>query len=335
MSSLRIEEVPELTAHVTALKALGYRSKEEVLGVARAAGPALSSYLGTDAASLLTALEPQGGAPAAVTVHRRHPLGVQLDSIPAPKFAFSLPMAAVAPVALPPSVDLFVDMPPPLDQGDRSTCVAFAALAVVENRDTHANAYQQMSEQFLYWLCKQNDSIPTLPGTYLAVAFPQLQSYGCCLDATWNYVAQVVVGNESQGPPPATAAADAATHRISAFNQLSPTSVADIKRELANGHCVAFSIPVFNSWYLNPVVESTGDIMNPLPGETVVGGHAMAIFGYQDTAVPEADPGLGGGHFLIRNSWSNWGGASAHGAGYGTIPYSYLARLGKEAYSLT
>jgi C1A family cysteine protease len=100
---------------------------------------------------------------------------------------------------------------------------------------------------------------------------------------------------------------------------------------LASGRCVAFSIPVFNSWYNhNPTVESTGDITNPLPGEGVVGGHAMAMIGYQDSP----DPGLGGGRFLIRNSWPNWGTTSAHGVGYGTIPYSYIDRFGREAYAL-
>jgi C1A family cysteine protease len=229
-------------------------------------------------------------------------------------------------------------LPLPLDQGKRSTCVAFAALAVVEHRDTQNNAYQSMSEQFLYWDCKQNDQIPNLPGTYLAVAFPRLKIDGCCLDATWPYNAQIAAGNESQDPPPPAAAPgapDVTAHRIAAFNQLSPTSVTDIKHELANGHCVAFSIPVFNSWYGNPVVESTGDIINPVPGEAVIGGHAMTMIGYQDSVDPNEDPGLGGGHFLIRNSWANWGNTSSHGTGYGTIPYAYIARFGKEAYSLS
>jgi C1A family cysteine protease len=329
--ALPIEDVPELAPHAEALKALGYRSKEEVLGVARAAGPALSSYLNTDVAALLTRLESEAGAvAAAVPVRQPHPLGVLLDRIPTPRFAFSLPMAAAPATPLPSSVDLFPELPPPLDQGQRSTCVAFAALAAVEQRNSQDQVYQPMSEQFLYWNCKQHDGNSTLPGTFLAVAFPQLHSDGCCLDVTWPYNPQIVAGNESQDPPPSAAAADAAAHQIGAYNQLPPTSVTDIKSELANGHCVAFSIPVFNSWYLNSVVENTGDITNPPPGETVVGGHAMAMIGYQDSA----DPGLGGGRFLIRNSWLNWGSASNHGAGYGTIPYSYIDRFGKEAYSL-
>jgi C1A family cysteine protease len=332
MARQRIEDVPEFAPHVTALKALGYHSKEEVLGVARAAAPDLLRYLGSNAANaaLLAQLAPPEMAAAPAAVHALRPLGVVLDQIPPPQFAFSLPAAAAAAAPLPPSADLFAELPAPLDQGERSTCVAFAGLAVVEQAATRAGNYQPMSEQFLYWDCKQNDGIPTTPGTYVAVAFRVLASDGCCLDASWPY-APTLTASEDQGPPPPAAQPEAGTYQIGNFNSLPPTSVDDIRREIAAGHCVAFSIPVFNSWYNgNTVVESTGDITNPLPGEGVVGGHAMAIIGYEDS--PEE--GLGGGRFLIRNSWANWGSASRHGAGYGTIPYSYIDRFGREAYSL-
>jgi hypothetical protein len=330
MASESLDQIPELKPHEAALRALGFQTKEQVLGVAQAAGDDLSRFLGANITELLANLLPSSLEAETPTPH---PLGVALDLIPPPQFAFALPsvaaMAAAAP-PLPSSVDLFAQLSPPRDQGQRSTCVAFASLAVVEQRGMSTGNFQDMSEQFLYWNCKQNDGIPTLPGTYVGIAFRVLQSDGCCQEPLWLYDPNIIPGNEAQAPPPAGAQADAATRRITASKALPPTSVVDIKRELAGGRCVAFSIPVFNSWYLNPVVGSTGDISNPIPGETVVGGHAMAMIGYQDSA----DPGLGGGRFLIRNSWPNWGSASPHGTGYGTIPYSYIAWFGREAYSL-
>src|SRR4051812_28291121 len=239
MARQLIEDIPELAPHVRALKALGYHHKDEVLGVARAATADLSRYLGSDATVLLTQLAPPEEPAAAVAEPRLlRSLGVALDQIPAPQFAFSLPAAAA--VLLPTSIDLFAELPPPLDQGERSTCVAFASLAVVEQKATHEGAYQPLSEQFLYWDCKQNDGIPTSPGTYVGVAFRELASDGCCLAATWPYNSSLI-GSEDQGPPPVSATQEAATYRIGTYNPLAPTSVPDIKRELAAGHCVAFS----------------------------------------------------------------------------------------------
>lgn len=58
----------------------------------------------------------------------------------------------------------------------------------------------------------------------------------------------------------------------------------------------------------------------------------MSLVGYQDG---EAEEAIGGGRFILRNSWGDaWGPSSPHGAGYGTIPYSYIVTFGREAYSI-
>lgn len=125
---------------------------------------------------------------------------------------------------------------------------------------------------------------------------------------------------------------EALSFRAPGYTRLSPTFVNDIKNELAAGRCVAFSVPVFNSWLRSPWVAHTGDITIPVPGEVRVGGHAMCLVGYSDMP----NPGLGGGQFILRNSWGNtWGISSPPGVGYGTIPYAYVARMGAEAYSIS
>ena len=63
--------------------------------------------------------------------------------------------------------------------------------------------------------------------------------------------------------------------------------------------------------------------------EPAVGGHAVCLVGYQDNP---ASPG--GGWFIVRNSWStNWASQSPYGAGYGTIPYQYIANDATEAFT--
>ena len=228
---------------------------------------------------------------------------------------------------------MIAQMPPVRDQGDRGTCVAHACLAVLEHYFGLQNKYQDMSEQFLYWNCKQTDGEPNAYGTWIGVAMPLLQRDGCCLESTWPYNPKVIAGNEGQGPPPAGAVAEALLFRVTTIHQIGATSIIDIKSELAHNCCVAFSVPVYNSWYLNDEVQRTGEIVNPIPNEGEVGGHAMCFVGYED--IPE-EPDLGGGKFYLRNSWNSyWATESVLGsAGYGTIPYSYIARFGEEAYSI-
>lgn len=335
MPKTPLENVAQLRAYHRALKGLGYRTVEQFVGAAHASRDSLSRYLGTDVEALLATL-PVHHAPlmAAARAYaakpRLFPLGVALHRIPRPANAFAISLAPAGPPVA--QVNMVAQMPPIRDQGDRGTCVAFASLAVVEHYQGLQNAYQQMSEQFLYWDCKANDGDPNGYGTWLSVAFPRLQSDGCCLDSTWPYNPNVIPGNEGQGPPPAAATAQAPNYKVATINALPPTSVQDIKNELQRGRCVAFSIPVFNSWYQNNEVTLTGDIVLPIPNEPNVGGHAMCIVGYNDAPT---DVDLGGGTFIVRNSWnSQWGTQCVYGVGYGTIPYAYIARFATEAYSI-
>lgn len=256
----------------------------------------------------------------AETAPPKFSLGARIDHVPAPKLAFALVPFSIT---LPPKVDLRAQMPPIRNQQNRGTCVAFATLAVLEHK---LLAAEDMSEQFQYCMCKQADGDPG-PGTYLAYSFPSLTTNGCCREATWPYVPNDDPGNEGQGPAPASAVAEAASFIQPSTRQLPPTSVQAIKVELAAGRCVAFSIPVFDSWYLNQAVIDTGDLIMPLSSEPVVGGHAMCFVGYEDSTEP-GNPG--GGRFLLRNSWGTGWGAQ----GYGTIPYSYIAQYGKEAFTI-
>jgi C1A family cysteine protease len=333
MAVTSLDGIPALAKHLPALKSLGYRSVESFLSAARAANPEMSAFLGEDVNGLIAQL-PEGfrSRSFAFALPPRFAMGVDLASIPRPLKAFRFSMAAPG-APPPPQVNWIAQMPPVRDQGQRGACVAFAALAIVEQYQGIQNAYQAMSEQFLYWNCKQNDGKPQGYGTYLAIAMPLLQRDGCCLETTWPYNPAVVPGNEGQDPPPAGAQADALNYKVTPYHQLAPTSVQNIKSELARQRCVAFDIPVFNSWYQSTEVARTGELTMPIPNEQPVGGHAMCIVGYQDT--PADDP-LGGGKFIIRNSWGTtaWANQSAYQPGYGTIPYAYIASYGQEAYSI-
>ena len=337
---MNLKDVPQINGHLEKLRALGLsgeQSLEQFVNMAQVAGPELADYLGVKVGDLVQTVS--NSMPSASQVPMQaldlisegtFTLGADIDNIPALTAApsFSLP-----PAAPPPNVNMIADMPPIRNQAKRGTCVAHAALAAYEHFLNVNGAYQDLSEQFLYWNCKRSDNIPNSPGTWLGVAVPLLQRDGCCLESTWAYDPMPVPGNEGQGPPPNNSQIQALTYRVQNYSQLSPTSVTDIKNELSNGRCVAFSIPVFNSWYGSQWVAYTGDITMPVPNEIRVGGHAMCFVGYIDLP----NTGLGGGRFILRNSWDgNWGVQNQFGVpGYGTIPYAYIARMGSEAYSIS
>lgn len=337
-------DVATATGMVALLQALGYETVEEASGVLRVAHRELAARFGVAAAAMQEfASALAGAATAAVTAEEErligaatYALGVALEAIPytaeAPDVPAMMPGVAAA-AALPTSVNLVAQMPPIRDQAQRGTCVAFAALAAYEHflkKNEHGEI--DLSEQFLYWACKQHDGIPTTEGTWLRVAFARLYQDGVCLEETWPYNPTPIPGNEGQGPPTGGAVLEAMTYRVASYVTLGARAVDDLKQALASGRCVPFSVPVYNTLMKNPQAMKTGTIPNPVPGELPVGGHAMCLVGYED--VP-GNPGLGGGRFIVRNSWgANFGFASAYGPGYGTISYAYIARLGKEAFAL-
>lgn len=259
------------------------------------------------------------------------PLGVNLAAIPMHLTAFRHLAGLVPP--LPANASNMGLMGPIRDQKRRSTCVGFSSCAVREAYEAHKNGGAPstvLSPQYVYYECKQKDGEPAVRGTYLKVAFQSLEDDGVCLESDWSYVeAQPTPEGGSNKPPGADA--KAGLHKILKFAALPPTSVLEVKAQIARGFCVAISIQVFLSWYGSDVTTSTGAITLPFPNEHALrAGHAVCVVGYRaDAHAP------GGGVFVFRNSWGeDWGKHSPDGPGYGTLPFAYLSAYGKEAYCI-
>lgn len=221
-------------------------------------------------------------------------------------------------------------MQPIRSQGSRGTCVAFGTTAV---REFLIGQRPRLSEQFLYWGCKQRDNRRDKSGTWIRYAMACLEQDGICTNDFWPYNPQK--GNtEHQGPPPAGWQRAAAEFRVTATIPLDPNSVNELRRMLSAGGTgdgcpISFAIPVFKSWYQNPGTHRTGKIPMPLTDEPFISGHCMTLVGYRD------DAGWpGGGYFIFRNSWGpRWAAECPFGAGYGTLPYKFMALHGKEAWA--
>lgn len=250
--------------------------------------------------------------------------------IPPERLTFGAPRAEqlsalTAPLALPSSVDHVERMFPIRDQGMRGTCVAHAGVAV---REFLTGRQVELSEQFLYWACKELDGLPGA-GTYIHTSMSVLEQYGVCERAAWPYCATPVDGNEGQGPPPAGATEHARPYRTDRSIPIQERVVQDYKSCLAGGKVLSFGVAVFESSFGSATARQYGKITMPLPDEETAGGHAMCVVGYQDdSSVP------GGGYFIVRNSWgTSWAYESPHGAGYCMIPYAYVSVYASEAFS--
>lgn len=324
-----LAEVAEFPAEAAGrLAALWLTTAEEFATTAArpGGGAMLANHLG---------LRPEAIEPLMNAAARFIPDGVAFgdDSVPVafgalPVEGGAIPEEAAVPFApLPPEVDLHERMPPVRNQGPRSTCVAHAVSAVREFLLGERSRGADLSEQFIYWACKQRDGRPNDPGTWVKTGMEVLKEIGACPEANWPYSGALIPGNEGHGPPPATADREAAALRVADVRALSPTSVDSLRAVLAEGAPIAFSVWVFDSSAYRYTYD-VGDLRLPLPGEEKY-GHAMCMVGYVDDAETP-----GGGYFIVRNSWGPEFGIKGQVApGYCRIPYEYVTRHGLEAYA--
>ncbi|MGQ9927608.1 MAG: C1 family peptidase [Chloroflexaceae bacterium] len=236
--------------------------------------------------------------------------------------------AFAAPTALPERVDPPAHLPPPGNQGVRNSCVAFTLVALFQARSGDPT---DLSEQFLYWACKERDGIRGDVGTDPLVGVRVLQDLGICTEATWPYRPApsdpIRPGHER---PPAQAFDEARLRRVTAFRKLPAKGVLQIKEALAQGYPVLIGLYIWEHWNGSWQGRTLGRVRFPLPGEARRGGHAMAVLGYRDDA-----DAPGGGYFIARNSWGvDWGADNLDGPGYAHVPYRLIADSGLAAIAI-
>ena len=226
-----------------------------------------------------------------------------------------------------PSEALIPTLPPILDQGRRNTCVAFTIAAMYQ---ILTGDFRRLSEQFLFWACKQLDQMPNdARGTRPSAAITAMKQYGVCLHEEWPYVPEPVAGTVGQGPPPAQALVAALTRRASGGSLRSNRSPA-VREVLAQGRPVLLGLPIYQFWHDSGQARHGGRVRRPLDGEDRIGGHAVCAIGYRDD--PEAP---GGGSIIFRNSWGvAWGDESPDGIGTGYVPYEVVDQENAYAYVL-
>lgn len=219
------------------------------------------------------------------------------------------------PVVLPGRVDLRARLAPICDQGERPTCLAFAVTTAHELSRAAGPIEEDLSEEALYWGCKQLDKVIRV-GTSFAAAKSALRRYGQPDEITWPYNPtrdETLPYRLPRGVRPgSTAWCRASLKKVD-------HTVATLRSELASGRLVAIGVFLTRGFH-RPVGNW---VPEPTRGEVTFGGHAVAVVGYDDDA-----PDSGRGGILVRNSW----GESWADNGYGWLPYRYIELLAKDAW---
>jgi C1A family cysteine protease len=210
-------------------------------------------------------------------------------------------------VSLPSSFDLEKSMSAIQNQGNLSDCVAFSVagacfehmeiLSIAKKNfkspEYFSQGFEQLSKLYTYWFARKLDGTTTLDeGTTIRSAIRASQLYGMCRDKTWTYDESKVLTAPSD-----QALIEAQKHLLVDAFRIDHTSEAQIKTCLVQGYPIAFGMSL-GEIYMSEQVARTGIVPALRRGERIVGGHAQAIIGYDDSK----------GRYKIRNSWGvNWG----------------------------
>lgn len=188
---------------------------------------------------------------------------------------------------LPEEFNLQEHSQPTRDQGNRSTCAAFAGSAIKEIHEKQKSSFNEwMSPEFIYFY-RDNKPISGMCGRNV---FRVLQKIGSVPESSYNYES---VDNNSKAPTKKQLQT-AAQYRITNYARIE--TIAGVKRALIEIGPVYISLPLY---------KRQPEFWRPLQSEKCSVGHAAVIVGYNSQG------------FIIRNSWGDdW-----NGDGHILFPY--------------
>ena len=209
--------------------------------------------------------------------------------------------------ALPPRVDLRGrNMPPVYDQRNLGSCTANAVCAAFQYnqlQDIDVPDWPCMpSRLFQYYNTRiLEGTVNSDSGASIRNSIKSAVIYGEVPANVWPYILKKFTQK-----PPQKVYDMAVKHKAIEYQRLNQT-LADIKGAVALGSPVVFGFSVYTA-FEGELVAKTGVLNLPTSSETMVGGHAVLIVGYDDYSM----------RFIVRNSWGDdWG-----MAGYFTMPYA-------------
>jgi C1A family cysteine protease len=243
------------------------------------------------------------------------------------KQAPHISMATKGAVKLPAIIDWRSKSPTIYDQKKLGSCTANALAGAVEMLQMKKNPKVHFPPSRLFLYYNERGIEGTLDkdsGAFISDGVLSLFSQGCCHESLWPYT-DATSGQRTYLTKPSTAAyVDALKYKLSSFAWTNPLwvggmpDISTLKQQIANQNPIVFGTNVYNSFESNSVLK-TGFV--PVPNtstESLLGGHALVIVGYNDSL--KSPDKRYTGHFIVRNSW----GTSVGDKGYFYLPYAYF-----------
>jgi len=207
---------------------------------------------------------------------------------------------------LPPKIDLRNQCPSIYDQGNLGSCTANAIGFGVQfdamkqgNKDKLAP-----SRLFIYYNERVLEgTVDQDSGAEIRDGIKTVNKQGVCDEIQWPYdIKKFAI------KPPQHCYDVAKNHRALRYQSLLQDQN-HLEACLAQGFPIEFGFDVYES-FESDAVEKTGKVPMPKKGEKLLGGHAVAIVGYDRPTRT----------FIVRNSWgTTWG-----DGGYCYFPYDYV-----------
>lgn len=221
---------------------------------------------------------------------------------------------------LPGEADLRKWCSPVENQGNLGSCTANAGVGMVEYYERKAfGKHTDASRLFLYKATRNLMHATGDTGAYLRMTMGALALFGVPPEEYWPYDTA-----NFEMEPPSFCYAFAQNYQSIKYIRLDPANtpkkdvLGQIKTNLVAGMPSMFGFTCYNSLR----EANDGKIPFPAPKESVIGGHAVMVVGYDDDMKIKnkySDKATTGA-LLIRNSWGQeWG-----EDGYGWLPYDYV-----------
>jgi C1A family cysteine protease len=203
-------------------------------------------------------------------------------------------------VSIPPKFSLEAKMPPVYDQGQLGSCTANALCGGVEYLEKQpvspSRLFLYYNERLLQGTTQQDS------GSTIGTGITALINYGIVAESVWPYDT-----NDWNVKPDQQAYTEAKKDLLISFTHLTNLDV--IKESIYRGYPVSFGFQVYEYMESN-AMERNGILRLPVPGEKLLGGHAVLAVGYDDDTQM----------IRVRNSWGAYWGLN----GYFDMPYKYI-----------